>query len=280
MSLWFTEEHTPSVKYSIAAERQIFSKQSQFQKIEIFETAEFGKMLVMDDRIMLTEKDEFIYHEMLVHVPMAVNPDIKQVLVIGGGDGGILRELTRYTQLKRVVVAEIDADVIEASRRHLPFTGCGFDDERVEIKVTDGLRYVRNCREQFDLIIVDSTDPFGPGENLFTREFYGNCFRALTDQGILVNQHESPYYNRYASEVSNTARKLQSVFPLTKVYQAHIPTYPSGHWLFGFSSKGIDPLTDLNDERWEAFGISTKYYNLALHRGSFALPNYVLDLLK
>lgn len=278
MSLWFTEEHTASVKLSIKAERQLFSTNSQFQKIEIFETEEFGKMLVMDDRIMLTEKDEFIYHEMLVHVPMAVQPEIKRVLVIGGGDGGILRELTRYDRLERVMVAEIDAAVVDACRKHLPLTGCGFDDPRVEIMITDGLRYVRSCHEKFDLIIVDSTDPFGPGENLFTREFYGNCYRALTDVGILVNQHESPYYDRYASEVSNTARKLQSVFPVNRVYQAHIPTYPSGHWLFGFSSKGIDPLEDFDSEQWLKLKLTTRYYNTQLHYGAFALPNYVQDL--
>ena len=182
---------------------------------------------------MLTEKDEFIYHEMIVHPALAVFPETERVLVIGAGDGGVLRELTRYANVRSVDVAEIDGRVAEVCRRFLPQTACGFDDPRVSLHIQDGLKFVRRKENQYDLIIVDSTDPFGPGEALFTRE----------------------------------------------VYQAHIPTYPSGHWLFGFASKKFHPLVDLKADAWNALNLKTRYYNTDLHRGAFALPNYVKELL-
>jgi spermidine synthase len=162
----------------------------------------------------------------------------------------------------------------------LPKTACGFNDSRVELHFADGLKYVRHAPRQYDLIIVDSTDPSGPGEVLFTREFYGSCHHALTDQGILVNQHESPFYATDAQAMQSAHKRIRSVFPVSRVYQAHIPTYPSGHWLFGFASKGIRPVEDLDAERWNGLNLPTRYYNTSLHRGAFCLPNYVEELLK
>ena len=280
MELWFTEKHTENVHFSIRVEKQLCSVQSEFQRIDVFESTEFGRFLTLDGLVMITEKDEFIYHDMIVHVPMATNPNIKHVLVIGAGDGGTVRELTRYPSIERIDVAEIDEMVVTVCREYLPKTASQFSDPRVRLHFEDGLRYVRSKIDEYDLIIVDSTDPFGPGEGLFTKEFYGNCFKALKDDGILVNQHESPYYDEDVLSMKRAHQRIRAFFPVCRVYQAHIPTYPSGHWLFGFASKKFDPVSNLNAARWQSFGIKTKYYNTELHKGCFALPTYVNELLE
>lgn len=279
MELWFSEMHTKDVKMSIRVDKQLWSEQSEFQRIDVFESREFGRFLTLDGIMMLTEKDEFIYHEMITHVPMASNPDIKNVLVIGAGDGGTVRELTRYGTVENIDMVEIDKRVVDVCREYLPQTACRLDDRRVHIFYDDGLRFVRLCENRYDLIIVDSTDPFGPGEGLFTSEFYGNCFNALTANGILVNQHESPYYDDDAKAMQRAHRRIREFFGVCRVYQAHIPTYPSGHWLFGFASKSIDPLA-ADAGRWNALGLKTRYYNTELHKGCFAIPNYVKELLE
>ena len=279
MELWFSEMHTENVKMSIRIDRQLHTEQSDFQRIDVFSSPEFGRFLTLDGIMMLTEKDEFIYHEMITHVPMASDPDIKNVLVIGAGDGGTIRELTRYESIEHIDMVEIDERVVEVSKEFLTQTACRLDDPRVSIHYDDGLRFVRHKENEYDLIIVDSTDPFGPGEGLFTSEFYGNCFNALTEKGILVNQHESPYYADDAKAMQRAHKRIRELFPVCAVYQAHIPTYPSGHWLFGFASKGIDPLA-FDAEHWNSLGIKTKYYNTELHKGSFAIPNYVKELLE
>lgn len=190
---------------------------------------------------MVTEKDEFIYHDMIVHVPMATNPNIKNVLVIGAGDGGTIRELTRYSTVEKIDMVEIDKRVVDICREYFPLTSCKLDDKRVNVFYEDGLKFIRDKEDEYDLIIVDSTDPFGPGEGLFTKEFYGNCYKALREDGILVNQHESPYYDNDAAAMKEAHEKITKFFPIIRVYQAHIPTYPSGHWLFGFASKKVSP---------------------------------------
>lgn len=280
MELWYTEEHTKNVRFSIKVDKQLISVKSDFQRIDIFESQEFGRFLTLDGFMMLTEKDEFIYHEMITHVPMAVNPKAKKILVIGAGDGGTVRELVKYEHIKRIDMVEIDKMVVDVCREYLPKTANKLDDERVHIYYEDGLKFVRSKTNEYDIVIVDSTDPFGPGEDLFTREFYGNCFNALKEDGILVNQHESPYYEADAKATARANKQLRAVFPFATVYQLHIPTYPSGHWLFGFASKKYNPVEDLKADEWNKFGIETRYYNTELHKGSFALPNYVKDLIK
>ncbi|MFA9463193.1 MAG: polyamine aminopropyltransferase [Velocimicrobium sp.] len=280
MELWFTEQHTPEVNFSIKVNRQLFTAQSDYQRIDVFDSKEFGRFLTLDGFMMLTEKDEFIYHEMIVHVPMAVHPNVKRVLVIGAGDGGVIRELTRYTSIDHIDMVEIDELVVEVCKKYLPLTACSLDDPRVDIMYQDGLKYVRSKENEYDLIIVDSTDPFGPGEGLFTKEFYGNCYKALREDGIIVNQHESPFYNEDALAMQRAHKRIVESFTISKVYQAHIPTYPSGHWLFGFSSKKYHPTKDFNAAKWNTLGLQTKYYNTRLHEGAFALPNYVEELLR
>jgi spermidine synthase len=280
MQLWYSERHTPQVEFSIKVDRQLYTGKSEFQRIDVFDSKEFGRFLTLDGYMMLTEKDEFIYHEMIVHVPMAVQPDIKNVLVIGAGDGGVIRELVKYLTVERIDLVEIDALVVEVCRQYFPTTACRLDDARVNIFFEDGLKYIRRFENVYDLIIVDSTDPFGPGEGLFTKEFYGNCYKALTENGIMVNQHESPFYTEDALAMQRAHKRIVETFPISKVYQAHIPTYPSGHWLFGFASVKYHPVSDLNAAKWNALGMHMKYYNTQLHVGSFALPTYVEDLLR
>ena len=252
MEFWFSEKHTPNVQISIRVDKQLYSGKSEFQRIDVFESPEFGRFLTLDGYMMLTEKDEFIYHEMITHVPMAVHPDVKKVLVIGAGDGGVIRELVRYPEIESIDMVEIDSLVVDVCKQYLPQTACRFDDPRLTLHFEDGLRFVRFKENEYDLIIVDSTDPFGPGEGLFTKEFYGNCCKALKDDGILINQHVSPFYHDDALACQRAHKNIVNTFPIAKVYQAHIPTYPSGHWLFGFASKKYHPLRDLNENRWNA----------------------------
>ena len=280
MELWYTDQHTDDVRFSMKATVQVASKKSAVQQIDILDTPAYGRVLVLDGGLMTTEKDEFIYHEMITHVPMAVNPNIKNVLVIGGGDGGTVRELVKYRTIESIDLVEVDKDVVLLAKKFLPFTSSKLKDRRVGVWFEEGLRYVRGKKAEFDLIIVDSSDPYGPAEGFFTREFYGTCFKALRDDGILINQHESPFYAAHQRSVRDAHRHIAVEFPVSTVYQCHIPSYPSGHWLFGFASKKYHPIENLDDSRWNALGIKTRYYNTDLHRGAFALPNYVKDLLK
>ena len=272
MELWFSERHTQNVKFSIRVERQLYSGQSEFQRIDVFDS--------LDGYLMLTEKDEFIYHEMMTHVPMAVHPDPRKILVIGGGDGGVIRELTRYEKIERIDMVEIDPLVVEVSKKYLPQTACRLDDPRVHIYYEDGLRFIRSVHGEYDLIIVDCSDPGGPGEGLFTKEFYGSCYKALKDDGIMVNQHESPFYEEDAMTMQRVHKRIVESFPISRVYQVHVPTFPAGHWLFGFASKKYHPVRDLDAVKWNMLGLSTRYYTTQLHAGAFALPYYVEEMLK
>jgi spermidine synthase len=280
MEMWFSDMHTETVKLSIRIERQLFSAQSEYQRIDVLDSREFGKILVADGDLMLTEMDEFIYHEMISHVPMAVHPDVRQVLVIGGGDGGVVRELVKYEGIRQIDVVEVDPLLVEVCRKYFPQMACSLNDPRVEIYHEDGLRFVRSKADAYDLIIIDSPNPFGPGEGLFTKEFYGNCYNALHEDGIMINQHESPFYKEEAFQCQRMHKRILESFPISRIYQAHIPSYPSGHWLFGFASRKYHPLDDMDGVRWNLLGIHTRYYLPRLHAGVFALPAYVEELVK
>jgi spermidine synthase len=279
MDLWYSEYHSESIKFSIQIEKQLYSAQSLFQRIDVFESKELGRFFTLDGYVMITEKDEFIYHDMIVHVPMAVNLNIKRVLVIGAGDGGTVRELCRYDSIQKIDMVEIDELVVRTCQTYFPQMTKSLDDPRVSLYFEDGLEYVSKQKDTYDLIIVDSTDPFGPGEGLFTKQFYQDCFSALTQDGILVNQHESPFYPTYQANMLRAHKRIKESFPFATVYQAFIPTYASGHWLFGFASKTLHPIKDFNASKWNTLDIKTKYYNTELHVASFALPNYVKEML-
>jgi len=281
LDLWFTEKWSEDTAFRIKIDQRLYGTRSAFQHFEIFENTDLGRFLVIDDFLMLTERDEFIYHEMIVHPGMCVNPKIKKVLVIGGGDGGTVRELTRYASILQIDMVEIDEQVVRACRQFLPLTASKLGDERVNLYFDDGVKWVQNtCDESYDLIIVDSTDPIGPGEGLFSMAFYQDCYRILTEDGIMINQHESPYFENDAYEMRRAHAKIKQIFPKAFVYQAHIPTYASGHWLFGFASKSVDPIKDVDFDAWNRLELRTRYYNTDVHMGSFALPTYVQHLLR
>ncbi|MEA4993377.1 MAG: polyamine aminopropyltransferase [Oscillibacter sp.] len=279
MELWFSEFHTPDVKLSIRVNRHLYSHKSEYQQIDIYDTPEFGRVLALDGNVMLTERDEFIYDEMVTHVPMAVHPNIQDVLVIGAGDGGVVRELARYETIRSIDLVEMDEQVVEACRLYLPENACRLDDERVHIYFDNALRFIRRRKAQYDLIIVDSTDPFGPSEPYFTREFYGSCCNALREDGIMVNQQGSPFYRHDSEAMQRSHKRIVSTFPISRVYQAHIPTYAAGYWLFGFASKKYHPVDDLDAERWRALHLDTQYYTARLHTGAFFLPAFLEKLL-
>ena len=273
MDLWFSEFHTKNVKLSIKVTKQVCSVLSDYQKIDVFESDEFGRFLTLDGYMMLTERDEFIYHEMIVHTPMAVHPDCKRVLVIGAGDGGVIRELVKYKNVEQIDVCEIDKKVVDVCKEFMPKTACAFEDNRVYMYYQDGLKFVRKCENLYDLIIVDSTDPGGPGEPLFGIEFYKNMRRALKDGGVIGSQSESPFL------LPDVVKSLQNISRECFEYSAYgmfyVPTYPTGNIGICVGGVGVDPRMP----RREA-PENLRYYNSEIHKSAFVLPQFVQDLLK
>lgn len=280
MDYWFSEMHTNNVKMSIRVEKQLFSGESDFQRIDVFESEEFGRFVTSDGSVIFSEKDEFTYDEMIVHVPMAVHPSVKKVLVIGGGDGGVARELSYYEEIEEIDVVEPDELFVQVCKEFFPDNARGLEDPRVKIYYRDGLRFLRRKENEYDLIINDSTNPFGHTAGLFTKEFYGSCYKALKEDGIMVYQHGSPFFDEDEDACRAMHRRAFRSFPISRVYQAHIPTCPSGYWLFGFASKKYHPLEDLDAKRWKKRKLKTWYYTTNLHTGAFMLPRYVEDLLE
>jgi len=280
MQLWFSDYHTKNVKLAVKVDRQLFGQQTDYQRIDVFDSQEFGRFISSDGSIVFSEKDEFTYDEMIVHVPMAVHPHVEKVLVIGGGDGGVARELCHYEEIKAIDVVEADQVFVDVCKEFFPDNARGLDDPRVTVYNRDGLRFLRTKTDEYDLIINDAIDPLGHTAGLFTKEFYGNCYKALKEDGILVYQHGSPFYDEDEETCRAMHRKATHSFPISRVFQAHIPTCSSGYWLFGFASKKYHPLKDFNEDRWNARGIETWYYTTNLHKGAFMLPKYVEDMLE
>ena len=279
MDLWFSENHTENVKFSLRVEQQLFSAESEYQRIDVFDSMEFGRVLVLDGDIMLTERDEFVYDEMITHVPMAVHPNPKNILVIGVGDGGVVKELTRYDSVESIDLVEMDPMVVEVCKKYLPNNACQLDNPRVHIHYENGLKFLRRHESEYDIIIIDSPDPFGPSEGLFTKEFYGSCYKALKDDGIMVNQQGSPFYREDAVAMQRSHRRIASTFPIARTYQAHIPSYAAGYWLFGFASKRYHPINSFDGAKWRSLGLKTKYYTTKLHIGCFYLPAFLEEML-
>lgn len=251
------------------------------QHLIIFHNAAFGRVMALDGIIQTTEKDEFIYHEMLAHVPILAHGNAKRVLIAGGGDGGMLREVVRHRSVEDITQVEIDRQVIDLCREYLPNHSRGaFDDRRVNIVIDDGLNYVRTTQERFDVIISDSTDPIGPGETLFSQDFYAACRRCLRPGGILTTQNGVFFMQK--EEVATTARRMARVFDDWHFFAAAIPTYVGGIMAFGWGTDnpalrrtGLDILA----ERCRRSGIATRYYNPEVHRAAFALPQYMLEAI-
>lgn len=269
------KEITPN-GYGIAietAEKPLYSAQSEFQKVEILSSEGLGNILTLDGLMMTTERDEFFYHEMISHIPLCSHPCPESVLVIGGGDGGTVREVLRHDSVKSVELCEIDGLVIEASKKFLPTIAGKLDDKRVKVFVQDAIEYIKDKKACYDVVLIDSTDPMGPGEGLFTEEFYTNVKNSLKEDGIVVAQSESPFAN--PKEMRMMYKLLQKVFKHVKPYAGPIPTYPGGYWSWAFCSETID-IPEIQDiKRAKEIEKDAKLYNTDLHRAVFCVPNFV-----
>lgn len=282
MTEWFTETLHPWLAQRLRLDRVLYREKTEHQDLIIFENEKFGRVLTLDGVVQTTEGDEFVYHEMLTHVPLTAHGDAKRVLIIGGGDGGMAREVLKHPEVEHLTMVEIDRSVADMSAEHLPSLSAGaFDDARFNLVITDGAAYVAETDDRFDVIIVDSTDPIGPGEVLFTAEFYADCKRCLTEGGIVVTQNGVPFVQ--GTEVTNSWHRLGKSFADVWFFVAPVPTYQGGFMAFGWATDDkAKRSTDLSvlEERFERAGIRTRYYTPAVHQGSFALPRFILDLLK
>lgn len=275
----FYKEITPAgFGIAIKVKEVLFSQQSPFQKVEIIDSdSTLGKILTLDGLMMTTEGDEYFYHELIAHIPLMSHKCPKSILVIGGGDGGTVREVLKHNSVEKVVLCEIDGMVIDACKKYLPAIAGKLDDKRVEILVQDAIEYIKNKENQFDIILIDSTDPMGPGEGLFTEEFYTNVKKSLKKGGIVAAQSESPVVNK--EEIKKMYTLLKKVFPITSTYTSPIPTYPGGYWAWAFCSEDVKPLSYIDEKRCEEITKTCKIYNKEYHEACFALPNFLKELL-
>lgn len=277
---WVTESLHAHYAQRLRVDEMLYDSNTEHQRLKVFQNGQFGRILTLDDVVQTTEGDNFIYHEMLTHVPILAHGNAKRVLIIGGGDGGMAREALRHTSVEHVTMVEIDAGVVDFSKEYLPMLSDGaFDDPRLNLVINDGAVFMKENTEKFDVIIVDSTDPIGPGEVLFTDTFYGHAARALTEDGIIVTQNGVPFMQ--GDELTGTLRAFQALFADASCYLASVPTYAGGPMAFGWGSHSDKArkvsLADV-EARFATAGIETGYYNPEVHKAAFALPNYVKKL--
>jgi spermidine synthase len=273
MELWYTEKQTKHHGITTKIKRTLHSEVTPFQTLDVVETHQFGNLLVLDGMVMTTDKDEFVYHEMISHVALHTHPNPKHVLIVGGGDGGVVREVLKHPSVERVVLAEIDGRVIEASKEYFPAIAAGLSDPRVDIQVVDGIRHIEENPDTYDVVLIDSTEPVGPAVGLFQKPFYQKVSESLKTDGIMVAQTESPWFNR--DLIRQVFADISSTFNITRLYTASIPTYPSGLWSFTIGSKQYDPL---EVEESQFTKLETKYYQPSMHKSLFQLPVFVQEL--
>ena len=277
---WSVETLHDDYRQCLKEDAVLYDSTTGHQRLRVFENATFGRVLTLDDVVQTTEADEFIYHEMLAHVPVLAHGAARRVLIVGGGDGGMAREVLRHGSVEHVTMVEIDAGVVEFSRRYLPGLSAGaFDDARLSLVIDDGAAFMRAGAETFDVIISDSTDPIGPGEVLFTDSFYGHVKNRLSEGGIFVTQNGVPFLQ--AGELAGTMRAFRTLWRDATCYLATIPTYAGGPMAFGWGTDGAARGVDLAvlETRLEAAGIATRYYTPEVHKAAFALPGYVKALV-
>ena len=281
---WFEETLYPSVQVRFQATRVHHRVKTEHQDLVLFENPMFGRMLMLDGITQLTSSDEFIYHEMLAHVPILAHGAVKRVLIVGGGDGGVAREVLRHQTVERLTQVEIDDSVVTFSREQMPEVSNGaFDDPRFDLIIADGARFVAETEDRFDVIIVDSTDPIGPGAILFTYDFYAACHRALASGGILVTQNGVPFTQ--ADELRQSCAHFRAIFADAWAYRATIPTYVLGEMALGWATDNADlrnTPVDVLETRYRAAGLAggTRYYAPDVHAGAFALPPYIRQLVE
>ncbi|MPZ10010.1 MAG: polyamine aminopropyltransferase [Kiloniellaceae bacterium] len=281
MSRWIDETLHPHFRQGFKADRILFDSATEHQRLVLFENGTFGRVLTLDSVVQTTEQDEFIYHEMLAHLPILAHGAVEKVLIVGGGDGGLLEEVLKHRSIEKVTQVEIDAGVVEFSKQYLASI-CreAYDDPRLDLVIADGVDFVASCAERYDIVLVDSTDPIGPGEVLFTDTFYGKAKNCLAPGGILVTQNGVPFLQ--GAELTNSLRAFKAFFADAACYLATVPSYAGGPMAFGWGSDdatkrqvGLETL----EQRYRDSGIDTGYYNPAVHLAAFALPNYVAELI-
>ena len=272
MQLWFIENESPGMAIALKATGTVYREKTKFQDLTILDTVGAGRALILDGCIMTSDMDEFIYHEMIAHVPLCTHPAPKKVLVVGGGDGGSIREILKHESVEKAVLADIDEGVIEAAKKYLPNTSCKLEDPRCHVKIGDGFMHVNTHPSEYDVILCDSTDPVGPGMILFSEEFYQGVYNSLKNDGIFVAQTESPFF--YKDVLSNVSKTLKNIFPIVKTYVTVMPTYPGALWTFTLASKVYDPI-----ESMRKLDLETKFYTPDLHKASFVLPKMVKDIV-
>jgi spermidine synthase len=275
---WAGELHRQTMILRFKVKERLFAGRSPYQRVEIVETESFGRVLLNDDVVMLSERDEFVYHEMIAHVPLFVHAGAERVLVVGGGDGGTVREVLRHPGVRHCRLVEIDGMVVDACRQHIPQTAAALDDPRCEVTIGDGVEFVARTDERYDLVLVDSTDPVGPAKPLFGAGFYGNVARVLRDGGVVVSQAESPFFD--LEQQRSMLEILGGGFERTRIYNYANIVYPGGLWSFTWASQGsLCPLDDFDAGRVEASGLEFRYYGADVHRAAFVLPRFQHDAL-
>jgi len=271
--LWYTEEQSSNMKLSLRVSDVLMNITSPYQDILLVQTEEYGRMLVLDGAIQITERDEFCYSEMMAHVALCSHPSPKRVLIVGGGDGGVLREVLRHKCVEKATLVDIDEEVINASKKYLPTINVALEDPRADVRPMDAIKFIASTRDEFDVAIVDSTDPVDFAAGLFRSPFYKDIFSALKKDGMVVAQTESPFTD--ASVVKGAFNEMSSIFPIVRMCWGAMPTYPSGMWTYTLGSKTVDPV-DIRRPAPEG----TRYYTEDIHKAAFVLPPFVKDLLK
>lgn len=270
--IWITEKHKDSTALSFRIEKILFSDRSPFQHVCVVETKALGRLLLNDGMTMVSEKDEFVYHEMIAHVPLFAHPHPKKALVIGGGDGGTVREVLRHKSMEKCVMVEIDEMVVRACKEHLPTVSCALTDPRLDLRIDDGVKYMAESTEKFDVILIDSTDPIGPAAPLFGEEFYRNVDARLAPGGIVVSQAESVFFGQELQE--SLVQILKRVFPQVALYNYNNLTYPGGLWSFSFASHNTPTIPANLEKKVQESQLSFRYYNASIHKAAFCLPTF------
>ncbi|MEW6448880.1 MAG: polyamine aminopropyltransferase [Bacillota bacterium] len=274
MELWYTENQNNHLRLSCKVNQTLHVEQTPFQHLAVLDAPGFGRILVLDGIVQTTVWDEYIYHEMIANVPLNTHPNPKRVLIIGGGDGGTAREVVRHPKVESAVMVEIDERVVAAARKYLPELSCELDNPKLDLRFTDGIRHVEECVNEYDVIIIDSTDPVGPAIGLFSKEFYQMVFRALKDDGLFVAQTESPLFN--GDLIARIYGDIRNIFTIARTYLACIPSYPGGLWSFTMGSKKYDPAAVQEDD---VPPLKYRYYNAGIHRASLVLPQFLKELI-
>ncbi len=277
-NVWYSELHEGLSGFTVKVDRVVESLQSDFQRIDVLESRDFGRLLVLYGSLMAADRDNNAYNEMITHVPLFTHPNPKRALIIGGGDCGALTEILKHPEVQECVMCEIDKMVVEVSKKYFPYLTTGADDPRAKLVFQDGKEYIVNGRDKFDVIMLDLSDPVGPAEELFQEPFYRNVYNRLNDDGILVAQSESPFFNQRS--VKGIYANLKAVFPSVQMYTCFMPIYPSAYWSFAFCCKKYDPIRNFDRARWDRLKLKTRYYNADIHTAAFALPEFVKELFR